>query len=146
MKDTAPPPAWFGATVAGCGVLNVLTCGLWPVLDDRSLKMSCYWADKATIGLGTMLACCGVAALLTTSREAARSIAGLSVVAGLLQFLSGHVLIPYMRHNHLHRGVHDLFAVMAIAAAIAAWAVMRPKVDLDEALDAAAAALEQPDA
>jgi len=146
MTQASPPPFWFGSAVAVCGILNVLTSGLWPVLDDRPLKMSCYWADKASIGLGTMLACCGLAGLLTPSRDGGRVVAGLAIVAGLLQLLTGHVLIPYMQHNQPHQRVHDLFALIAIAAAAAAWAAMRPKVDVDEALDAAAAALEQPDA
>jgi len=145
-SSTTPPPLWFGMAVAVCGVLNVLTCGLWPVLDDRPLKMSCYWADKATVGLGTMLACCGLAGLLSASREGGRVAAGLTVVAGLLQLLTGHVLIPYMPHNQPHQRVHDLFACLAIAAAVAAWAAMRTKVDVDEALDAVAAALERTDA
>ena len=140
-----PPPAWLGIAVATCGIANVLVSALWPVLDDRMLKMSCYWADRAGVGLGALLACCGLAALMSPSLEGGRVAAGLAMVAGAMQLLVGHVLIPYMPHNQPHQRVHDLFALLAVAVAVAALAAMRPKVDLDEALDAAQAALEQSD-
>lgn len=146
-QETREPPLWLGPAVVLCGLAGVLLAGsLWPVLDDRPLKMSCYWAMRAVVPLSSLLGLCGVALTAAKSRQAARPLAWLAIAAGLMQVLTIHVIIPVMPHNVIHQRVHDLIALAACAAAAAGLAAMRPGIDIDEALDAAAAAAEQPEA
>lgn len=137
-------PVWLGLCLATVGIVDVLLAGwLWPVLDDRPLKMSCYWAMKAVIGTGGLLGFTGIVALLAP-RDGARTAAVIALGIAVMQILMVHVIIPVMPHNVLHQHAHDLLAGLAVLVACAGLWVLRPEVEIDEALDAAAPPLEQP--
>lgn len=59
------PPLWLGPALAVLGLAGLIIAGsLWPVVDDRPLKMSCYWALRAVIPLSGAIALCGVVGCL----------------------------------------------------------------------------------
>lgn len=141
------PPVLLGPILAVLGLVGLMVAGsIWPVYDDRPLKMSCYWAMRAVVPLSAGVALCGVVCSLASTREAAAALAIVAAGIAALQVLTIHRIIPVMPHNTPHQRAHDLLALLVILVALAGLLVMRPGTDIDEALNAAAAPHEQPPA
>lgn len=127
--------AWLVLAVIGILIASVL----WPVLDDRPLKMSCYWAMRGVIVPYAWLGLAAVTALLATSRDGLRAACISAAGAGLMVPMLLHVLIPVMPHNQPKQRLHDLLGLLAVGVAVLGWRWLRPPADIDEALDALAA-------
>ncbi|MCC7494586.1 MAG: hypothetical protein IT204_19670 [Fimbriimonadaceae bacterium] len=139
------PPVWLGPALVLIAVTSILCAArLFPVADERPLKMSCYWAGQAVIAFGALLGVCGLLASAVRGTEAGRVVCWLAWATGAVQIFTTRLLIPYMPHSALHQRVHDLLASAAVMVAGAALVMMRPEPNLNEALDAAAAARKQP--
>jgi hypothetical protein len=138
-------PVWLGPALATLGIVGILLAGvIYPVVDPRDLKMSCYWAMRGAIALHALLAACGLAAMLASSRDGARTAALLAGACSVMLLVTLHGLIPVMPAHVHYRTPHDLLAAMALGTAAAGWWAARPETRLDEALDALAAAPGEP--
>lgn len=141
---TTRPPGWLGPLLALYGLTGILLAGAWPVVDERLLKMSCYWALRAALPLQSAIVCCGLTAMLATSRDGARAAARQALAGAGLLVLTLHVIIPVMPHNVPHRLPQDLLAALTALTAGAGLVACREERGVDAALDALAAAAEQP--
>jgi hypothetical protein len=139
------PAPWLGPTLALLGLLGVMLAGVWlPVVDDRPLKMSCYWSMHGAVATDVLMGVAGLGAMMAASRGEVRLAALFGAAAALMTLVMEHVLIPVMAmHVWPHRTAQDLVAGLALLAAVWGGWSARPEPRIDEALDALAAAAGQ---